>query len=147
MRTMWDGSARRELQDRLTRLTPTAERRWGSMTAPQMITHLVDAMHMAHGDIVIPPRKMILRYTPLKELILYVLPFPKGAPTAPELISRAPADWSAECALLSTMLGRFGERDRRGKWPEHPAFGKMSGSQWGVLVYRHTDHHFRQFGV
>jgi hypothetical protein len=26
-------------------------------------------------------------------------------------------------------------------------FGKITGAQWGRLLYRHTDHHFTQFGV
>jgi hypothetical protein len=147
MRSLWDPSARRELRDRLARLNPASERRWGTMSAPQMMAHLVEAMRMAQGEIVVPSKKLPIRFTPLKELILYVLPFPKGAPTAPELISRAPLDWVTECATLATMIERFGERDRSGAWSEHPAFGKLTGQQWGVLIYRHTDHHFRQFGV
>jgi hypothetical protein len=31
--------------------------------------------------------------------------------------------------------------------PEHPAFGRLSGRAWGALVYRHMDHHLRQFGL
>lgn len=30
---------------------------------------------------------------------------------------------------------------------EHPFFGKMTGEDWGHLMYKHLDHHFRQFGV
>jgi len=26
-------------------------------------------------------------------------------------------------------------------------FGRLSAKQWGVLMYRHVDHHLRQFGV
>jgi len=31
------------------------------------------------------------------------------------------------------------------EWPEHPAFGALSRRAWGVLIYRHMDHHLRQF--
>ena len=31
--------------------------------------------------------------------------------------------------------------------PVHPAFGDITTQAWGVLAYRHTDHHLRQFGV
>ena len=147
MRSLWDPSARRELRDRVARLTPATERQWGTMSAPQMLAHLVEAMRMASGEIVVPSKNLPLRFTPFKQLILYVLPFPKGAPTAPELISRAPLDWPTEAATLATMIERFGERDRSARWAEHPAFGKLTGKQWGVLVYKHIDHHFRQFGV
>jgi hypothetical protein len=29
----------------------------------------------------------------------------------------------------------------------HPSFGRLSGREWGILVYKHTDHRLRQFGV
>jgi hypothetical protein len=28
----------------------------------------------------------------------------------------------------------------------HPTFGPMTGRDWDVLVWRHLDHHLRQFG-
>jgi len=28
----------------------------------------------------------------------------------------------------------------------HPLFGNMSREDWGRLIYRHFDHHLRQFG-
>ena len=31
--------------------------------------------------------------------------------------------------------------------PETPAFGPLSARGWGVLTYRHLDHHLLQFGV
>jgi hypothetical protein len=148
MKTVWDASSRRELQDRLGRLTPQSERKWGRMSTPHMMAHLVDAMRMVSGEIVVPSKNLPIRHAPLKQLIIYWLPFPKGAPTAPQLISRPPADWSTECAMLATMIDRLpGLRDESNEWPEHPAFGKLTSKAWGVLIYRHIDHHFRQFGV
>jgi hypothetical protein len=147
MRTLWDEPARQDLRQRLARLTPASSRRWGSMSAEQMLTHLVDAMRMAVGDIAVPSRNMILRFTPIKQLVIHCLPFPKGAPTAPQLISRAPGDWPSECATLLSLIDRFAERERAGRWPDHPAFGTLTGNSWGVLTYRHIDHHFKQFGV
>ena len=147
MKTLWDKTARKELCERLGRLTPSAARRWGAMSAPQMVTHLVDSMRMAVGDMPVAPKKVPIRFTPIKQLIIYCLPFPKGVPTAPELLSRVPSDWPAECAALVTLIDRFAERDRAAHWPDHPAFGKLTGNNWGVLAYRHIDHHLKQFGV
>jgi hypothetical protein len=147
MKTIWDASVRQELRQRLGRLTPAAPRRWGTMSAPQMVTHLVDSLRMVLEEIPVAPKKLPIRFTPLKQLIIYWLPFPKGAPTAPELVSRLPADWPTECATLLALLERFGERGPQARWPDHPAFGKLTGRAWGVLVYRHMDHHLKQFGV
>jgi hypothetical protein len=147
MQTIWNADSRRELQERLARLTPDAKRKWGSMTAPQAVAHLTDAARLALGELPCKPANLPIRYPPLKQLIIYWLPFPKGAPTAPELLGRAPASWSAEVAELSAMLDRVGREPADRVWPDHPAFGRLTRRAWGVLVYRHTDHHLRQFGV
>lgn len=148
MKTIWEASARQDLRDRLERLSPAAERRWGKMSAPQMVTHLVDSMRMANGELQVPAKKLPIRFTPLKQFIIYVAPFPRSAPTAPQLIPRPPGDWPSECRTLCTLIDQFAARDRSApRWPDHPAFGKMTAGSWGVLTYRHIDHHLRQFGA
>jgi hypothetical protein len=104
-------------------------------------------MQMARGDLVIGPRKLLLRFTPVKQLAIYVLPFPKGVPTAKELIGRAQLEWSAEQAAVCEAIATFESYHPDGVWPLHPAFGSISPRTWGVLGYRHTEHHLRQFGA
>ncbi len=29
----------------------------------------------------------------------------------------------------------------------HPFFGKLTYEEWGVLIYKHFNHHLKQFGV
>jgi hypothetical protein len=148
MKSIWIAGDRRELQVRLLNLTSDRKPLWGRMNAPQMVTHLSDALRMALGELTVAPKKLPLRYFPLKQLVLYCLPFPRGAPTAPELISRSPADWKMCTAELQALREQFATRDPNDTWwPEHPAFGPLSGRAWGKLVYKHTDHHLRQFGV
>jgi hypothetical protein len=146
MKTVWDASARQEIRDRLGRLTPNANRLWGKMTAPQMVAHLADSMRMANGEIPIPSKNLPLRFTPIKQFIIYVAPFPKSAPTAPQLITRPPIDWPSECKAICLGMDQFSARDRSGPFPEHPAFGKLTARAWGRLIYRHIDHHLKQFG-
>jgi hypothetical protein len=136
-----------ELLARLECLRSDAAPLWGRMSAPQMVAHLVDWMRMADGEIETVVWNSPLRYSPVKQLIIYWLPFPKGVSTAPELIGREPSSWPAEHVAMRRHLESFATRDRRASWPLHPAFGKLSSNAWGVLGYRHTDHHFRQFGI
>src|SRR5919202_5668917 len=96
MKTIWKASTRDELRARLGRLTPGSMPRWGRMTAPQMVAHLADSARMALGDLPVAPKRVPLRYPPLKQLCIYCLPIPKGVPTAPELIHRSPGDWEHE---------------------------------------------------
>ncbi|MBK5255550.1 MAG: DUF1569 domain-containing protein [Vicinamibacteria bacterium] len=47
---------------------------------------------------------------------------------------------------MSDLLGSFAGQ-KPAAWPDHPAFGPLNREQWGVLVWTHVDHHFRQFGA
>jgi Protein of unknown function (DUF1569) len=147
MKTMWDRSAAREIRDRVQRLGPECERRWGTMSAQQMVCHLTESLKMALGELRVDAKRLPIRYPPLKQLVVYVAPFPKNAPTAPELmITATPLPWGDDVATLLTLVDRFTARAASTEWPEHPAFGRLSRRAWGVLVYRHMDHHLRQFG-
>jgi hypothetical protein len=146
-KSLWNAQARRELLDRMERLSPEARPHWGRMNAPQMLAHLTDWMKMAEGKLETAAMGLPLRYPPLKQLVIYWLPWPRGVPTAPELIGREPSDWTIEHAALRRYIHSFEKPDPKTVWPVHPAFGKMTTRAWGVLCYRHIDHHFRQFGV
>jgi hypothetical protein len=145
--TIFESAAREGLVQRLHVLTPQAKARWGRLTAPAMLSHLIESCRMALGEVPIEPRKLPIRFFPLNWLIIHWLPFPKNAPSAPELLSRASGDWEADIQKLQELLRRVGQRAPDERWPTHPAFGDISGGDWGVLVYRHVDHHFQQFGI
>lgn len=145
--SLWNESDRERLAARLDRLRPDARPLWGKMSALQMITHLTDWMRMAAGELESVPKRRLMRYPGIRHFIIYWMPWPKGVPTAPELLARESSGWESEIAAFSARLRSFGELRTRTTWPVHPAFGKMSTSEWGVLGYRHTDHHLRQFGV
>ncbi len=147
MKSIFNPAVHRELQDRVQRLMPQQQPQWGKMSAAQMVAHLTDSLKMASGELEVAPMKVPIRFSPLKELVLYVLPMPKELPTAPELITRKPGEWTAEVASLREQLNGLVERGAEALAPSHPAFGTLSAKQWGVLVYRHMDHHLRQFGV
>jgi hypothetical protein len=146
-RSLSNARARQALLDRLKQLSPEARPRWGTMSAPQMLAHLVDWMLMAEGKLKAAPKRRPLRYPVIKQLAIYWLPFPKGVPTAPELLGRPPLEWTVEQNAMQQHLESFAQLSSKSDWPEHPAFGKLTPQAWGVLGYRHMDHHLRQFGV
>jgi hypothetical protein len=118
------------------------------MNVTDMLQHLRLSARMTLGDLpVASVNKRPFQVFPLKHLLLYVLPFPKGAPTAREL---KPADASSleeERAALLELLERIGTGPRDGAAPAHPLFGPMTWREWGVVTYKHANHHLRQFGV
>jgi hypothetical protein len=146
-KSIFQAGSRAELQQRLASLAPDRAPLWGKMNAPKMVVHLADALKMALGELPVKPRKTPLRFPVIKQLVIYVMPWPKGTPTAPELLARVPDAWNGEVVTLSALVEKFSTRSAKDAWPPHPAFGKMSGRLWGALVYRHCDHHFTQFGI
>jgi hypothetical protein len=149
MTSIWEAEAPRAMRERIARLAPGRAGAWGKMTAPQMVCHLAESLRMALGDLPVASKKLPIRFAPLKQLIVYWAPFPKNAPTAPELVTRAPGEWSEDLADLQRLLDLVSIRgaDPIATWPAHPAFGRLSHRAWGVLIYRHIDHHLRQFGA
>ena len=147
MKSIWQDEDRREITDRVGRVAWDRRAEWGKFTAPRMVCHLADSLKMAMGDLKVASKRLPIRYPPLKQLVIYVAPFPKGAPTAPELLAREPAEWTSDIADLQGLLARAGSARTTDTWPEHPAFGALSTRAWGVLIYRHMDHHLKQFGA
>ena len=147
MKSIWQDQSRCELNDRVGRLAWDRRAQWGKFTAPKMVCHLAESLKMAMGDLNVAPKSSPIRYPPLKQLIVYLAPFPKGVPTAPELLARDPREWANDVADVQSLLARAGSARTTDSWPEHPVFGKLSTRAWGVLIYRHMDHHLRQFGA
>lgn len=147
MKTIWSDADRAEIRQRLSTLQPAAPARWGRMDAPQAVTHLANALRMALGELPVAPKYLPIRYFPLKQLIIYVLPFPKGAPTAPELLTHTPGAFAEDLAQVDVLLERLAQLPEQASLPEHPVFGRLTRQAWGVLVYRHTAHHLTQFGA
>ncbi len=148
MRSVLIERDREALGRRIDSLTPASSARWGRMTVDRMLAHLCQSARMALGELPVKPReKRAFQVFPLKHLILYVLPFPKGAPTAPELLAAPPAPVEDEKRALLDLLARLGRWPREGAAPTHPLFGPLSRPEWGALVYKHSDHHLRQFGA
>jgi hypothetical protein len=147
MKSFWKEEARQELLNRLEKLSSESRGKWGKMNSFQMLAHLSDGVRMALGELDVKPKSPPLKFAPIKKLVIYVLPFPKGAPTAPELIARTEGDWDKEVSSLKELLVRLASQHDKENWADHPAFGKMSRKDWGAIVYKHIDHHFRAFGV
>ena len=139
---------RTAILQRIDSVTSASVPRWGRMDAKAMLTHLRDSALMALGELPVACKnKRAFQVFPIKHLILHVVPFPKGAPTAPELLVSDAASVDALRAELVSLVERIGAGLRDGYGPVHPLFGRLSFREWGIATYKHTDHHLRQFGA
>jgi hypothetical protein len=133
---------------RIGSVTSASVPRWGRMDVQAMLTHLRQSALMALGDLPVANKsKRAFQVFPIKHLILHVAPFPKGAPTAPELLVPCAASVDDIRSELVSLVNRIGAGPLEGDGPVHPLFGRLSLREWGVATYKHTDHHLRQFGA
>lgn len=147
MKTIWEKDSQDELLARVEKLHPNAPAQWGKLNCPRMLTHVTDGLRMAMGTLNVTPKNSPLKFAPIRYLIIYVFPFPKSAPAAPELIARVPGEWERELAEFKQVFAQLVANSQRTDGKKHPAFGKLTAKDWGVLGYKHLDHHFKQFGV
>ena len=153
MRTLARERDKAEVLRRLRALRQDSVRRWGRMSAHQMVCHLSDGYRLLIGE-----RTTQLAATPLPRLMmrwiaLYApIRWPAGILTTPELDQDAggtrPADFDADVAELEKLLRAVAtdQRDRFGAPPSHlrtnvrvglaamgvPPRGSPSPSVWRV---------------
>jgi len=149
MGSILNDTDRTAICQRIASVTSASVPRWGRMDAKAMLTHLKQSALMALGELPVANKsKRAFQEFPIKHLILHVVPFPKGAPTAPELLVQdEAASVDAVRSELVSLVERIGAGPREGDGPVHPLFGKLSFREWGVATYKHTDHHLKQFGA
>lgn len=142
-----DPTVRAQLRKRVESLSPKAQRQWGKMTVDQMLWHCNRALEVALGSYRSDPNlkppipKGILKFLALR------IPWPKGGPTAPDLVANESYDFAAEQAKTLQLIDEMCARKVESAWAESPSFGKMSGTDWSRLMAKHLDHHLRQFSA
>lgn len=112
-----------------------------------MICHVTTGVGQGLGEVELDPPSGALTRWPLNWLVIHVFPFPKNAGATPDMLKRTPSTFDTDTATLRDMITRYGNQDPNRDWPPNRVFGRISGRSWGVLQYKHLDHHLRQFGL
>jgi hypothetical protein len=135
MKNLFDLTHVEELKQRLDHLQPDMPRLWGKMNAAQMLAHCAASMELALGDR--KPKRMAIE-----------VPMRRNSPTIPGLAIEDPRDFNAERAQLLQLIDRFAAAGPAG-CTDHPHafFGALTPDEWSAWMYKHLDHHLRQFGV
>ncbi len=148
MKTVFDPATLDDTIRRIARLTPDHMPAWGRMSVGEMVCHLGDYLRMATGEVGAAPVGNAVTAALARWIVFGLrVGFPKNARTLPELRRTPPDTLARDVAELLTLLRAFAARRDRTDWPRNPLFGRISGQQWADVVYRHTDHHLRQFRV
>jgi hypothetical protein len=149
MQTLFDPARQQAILERLDRLQPSSPRQWGKMNAGQMLAHCSIAMEMATGD---APRKQKLIGKILAPFVRSSLLgdklFSRNSSTDPAFIVTDDRDFAKEKQRLAGLVKLFCQRGpTEAANSKHSFLGRLTGDEWGVMMFKHLDHHLRQFGA
>jgi len=149
MKNLFEKGSAEELLLRIDGLQPATQRQWGKMDVAQMMAHCSAALDMASGKLVLP-RLFIGRLLGsfVRPIYSNEKPFSKSSPTDPKLGVSNQRDFQKEKDQLKVKVREFQEGgEAKCTRHPHPFFGSLTPYEWGRGMYKHLDHHLRQFGA
>src|SRR5271165_1101110 len=111
MKTLLNAVDRDEILRRLSNVRADSQRRWGRMSAPQMICHLSDSFRSALGEKSVSSATNFFKRTVMKRLALTLPVWPHGVRTRPEMDQEQsgtpPAEFAADVQQLRVFFDRY----------------------------------------
>lgn len=149
MKNLFTPNDTTEILNRIDKLSPNSQRQWGKMEVAQMLAHCNAALETAAG-LNFPPRLFIGRILApfMKAKFVSEKIFDKNYPTDKSYVFASKMDFEMEKSKVVSLIKKFSENGPS-KCTTHPHsfYGKLTSEQWGIAMYKHFDHHLRQFGV
>ncbi|WP_215222634.1 DUF1569 domain-containing protein [Echinicola shivajiensis] len=150
METIFDKKTREQLITRIEQISEEKKPIWGKMNVFQMLKHntywnewIIGSDNHIYKQAFIGK---IFGKIALKRMIKDEKPFDKNIPTSDQFkVKESNGNFVAEKSKWISLLNEYESYNN----PNfvHDFFGKMTTEQIGILVYKHTDHHLRQFGL
>lgn len=148
--SVFDLKIAQNLLDRLEKLTPDMQPKWGKMDVSKMLAHTNVTYDLAYERIPnhVPfLMKFILKLL-VKGKVTNEVPYKNNERTSPIFIITDDRNFEKEKAIL---INNINETQQKGKsffdGRVNTTFGALTAEEWNNMIYKHLDHHFRQFGV
>lgn len=149
MKNLFNSDATNEILNRLENLQANAERQWGKMNTDQMLAHCSAALAVAADKVHLEQAFIGKLLGPLmKKSWLSEKPFQKDSPTDPTFKIVNTKGFENEKQALIALVKEFNEGGpEKCTNRKHSFFGKFTKEEWAILMYKHLDHHLRQFNA
>jgi len=146
MKTIFEPSTREELIQRVNSVSENSAALWGKMNVSQMLKHCSQWDEMALG-------KTKYKHSFLGKLfgkialknMLKDERMKKNLPTVPAFVIKDNGNVAEEKRKWISLLQEYEHFSNDGFI--HPFFGAMTKENTGFVVYKHADHHLKQFGA
>src|SRR5277367_374288 len=149
MKNLFEAQAVDEVTQRINALNASSPRQWGKMNVAQMMAHCSAALDMATGELNLPRIFIGRLIAPfVKPIFTNEKPFSQNNPTDKKLVVADQRDFPREQEQLKLKVQQFhdGGEAKCTRHP-HPFFGALTPQEWARGMYKHLDHHLRQFGA
>lgn len=138
-----------EILNRIDKLSPNSKPEWGKMKVAQMLAHCSAFQDIAMGHSS-PARGWlgILIGNFVKPMFYNDKPVARNMSTISTILIEDEREFEAEKEKLKEKIITF-QHNGPEKCTTHPHafFGTLTPEQWGKGIYKHLDHHLKQFGV
>jgi hypothetical protein len=147
VKNLFDEQVKRDIIDRINKLSPASQRKWGKMDVAQMLAHVQVPIGVALGTHTVKGNLLMRLILPFFKKRLYdERPWKQGLPTDPTFVMAGKEkDFTKEKHDLLEKINRFTAQNMIGE--KHPVFGRLTKEQWSKATWKHLDHHLQQFGV
>lgn len=149
MQSIFNAADLQALTDRILRLSPDSPAQWGKMTVAQMLVHAQQPLRVATGELKLKRGLIGILFGGMarRKFTGTPTPFGQNLPTDPNFLVKDQPDFETAQKGLIALLQQVGKAGPAGLTKEpHPFFGKMTENEWDTLLWKHTDHHLKQFG-
>lgn len=151
MQNIFDASTAQNFIDRIMKLSPQSQRKWGKMSVSQMLAHC----NVTYSLIFEPEKHKKPGFIAsfflkkfVKNKVVNDQPYRENLPTSPAFLVSDDKDFQAEQKKLIGNIQKvqqLGAEAFDGK--NSISFGKLTANEWNNMMAKHLDHHLKQFGV
>ncbi|MBC7874006.1 MAG: DUF1569 domain-containing protein [Ferruginibacter sp.] len=146
VKNLFEPAVKQDIINRIEKLTPETQRKWGKMDVGQMLAHCQMPLGVAVGKHKLKGNFFIKVIGKLvKKKLFNDEPFKQNLPTAGSFKMTTSKDFEKEKQALVQMIHDFSENTMSDE--PHPFFGKLTKEEWSKGTWKHLDHHLQQFGV
>jgi hypothetical protein len=138
-----------EVGKRIDILKADTQHLWGKMDVAQMLAHCSQAIESTMSDKL--EKRGLISYLfgkIAKKQFFTKEHVAKNLPTAPNYKAVGSHNFEQEKARIKKLLQSLAQHGKDVLHSKvHPFFGTMTADEWDVIIYKHLDHHLKQFGA
>lgn len=151
MENIFDAKVAQNYIDRINKLTPETQRKWGTMSVDQMLAHC----NVAYETIYEPqkhPKPSFIASFFLKKFVksktVNEIPYRQNIPTGPMFKIKGNRNFEEEKRRLIGFIQKTQQLGREAfEGKKSHSFGVLTAQEYNNMLAKHLNHHLSQFGV